>query len=127
MKLTIKSQDSQKIIDLNKDLNLSAVKGEQYVFSNGFTNYTLNFKDDQQTVSLQFNVDGKIIKVDLKGIVPFLQENSTNTDNPTAIIINKSINEKNIENILQDETFNGSEIIDRLEALLVNPANLVKI
>ena len=126
MKLTIKSDNQVKIIDLNKDLELSAVKGEQYVFSNGFTNYTLNFKDDQQTVSFQFNVDGKVIKIDLKGIVPFLQENSSEIENPTAIIINKTVNEKNIENILQNDDFNGSEIIDKLEALITNPANLGK-
>ena len=126
MKLTIKSDNQIKIIDLNKDLELSAVKGEQYVFSNEFTNYTLNFKDDQQTVSLQFNVDGKVIKIDLKGIVPFLQENSSDIENPTAIIINKSVNENNIENIIQNDVFNGSEIIDKLEALITNSEDLGK-
>ncbi|RXI31631.1 hypothetical protein CP986_11390, partial [Arcobacter aquimarinus] len=126
MKLTIKSDNQVKIIDLNKDLELSAVKGEQYVFSNGFTSYTLNFKDDQQTVSLQFNVDGKVIKIDLKGIVPFLQENSSEIENPTAIIINKTINEGSIDNVIQNDAFNGSEIIDKLEALITNPVDLGK-
>ncbi|MEZ4692625.1 MAG: hypothetical protein R2837_01105, partial [Aliarcobacter sp.] len=126
MKLTIKSDNQVKIIDLNKDLELSAVKGEQYVFSNGFASYTLNFKDDQQTVSLQFNVDGKVIKVDLKGIVPFLQENSSEIENPTAIIINKTINEGSIDNVIQNDAFNGSEIIDKLEALITNPVDLGK-
>ena len=61
MKLTIKTQSGQKVVDLNSDLQFNTIKGEQYVFSNGFSNYVLNFKDNQESVTLTFNVDGKSI------------------------------------------------------------------
>lgn len=45
MKLTIKSPAGTKeVMDLNKDLLFNTTKGEQYIFSKGFTNYVLNFK-----------------------------------------------------------------------------------
>ncbi|WP_423274659.1 Calx-beta domain-containing protein, partial [Arcobacter sp. YIC-464] len=116
MKLTIKTGTQLKEIDLNKNLSFNVNKGEQYVFSNGFTNYVLNFKDDQESILLIFNVEGKTFQVELNGIVPLLQDN-TNTENPTAIIINKNVNNKDIEDTLDSTAFNGSEILDRLEQL----------
>ena len=124
MKLTIKTGSDSKIIDLNNDLEFNVVKGEQYVFSSGFTNYVLNFKDDQESIVLIFNVDGKTIKVELNGIVPFLQENSPNMDNPTAVIINKNVDNKDVDEIIDNTAFNGSEIIDRLEAIASKPVEL---
>ena len=76
MKLTIKSPAGMKeVMDLNKDVLFNTSRGEQYIFSKGFTNYVLNFKDDQKSVELTFNIEGKSVKVELKNIVPFLQEN----------------------------------------------------
>ncbi|MBP9491076.1 MAG: hypothetical protein KBE77_06470, partial [Aliarcobacter sp.] len=124
MKLTIKTENGQKVVDLKNDLQFNALKGEQYVFSNGFSNYVLNFKDNQESVVLTFTVDGKNIKIELNGIVPYLQANTANTLNPTAIIINKDVNDKDVDNILENNAFNGSEIIDRLEALLSRPVEL---
>ncbi|MDX9960058.1 MAG: Calx-beta domain-containing protein, partial [Aliarcobacter sp.] len=124
MKLTIKSQGQDKVVDLSKDLQFNVSKGEQYIFSNGFTSYVLSFKDNQKSVELTFKVDGKTIKVELKGIVPFLQENIEGMQNPTLVIINKSLNEKEVDNIVNNDNFNGSEIIDRLEALLSQPVDL---
>ena len=73
MKLTIKSPAGTKeVIDLNKDLLFNTSKGEQYIFSKGFSNYVLNFKDNQKSVELTFNIEGKSVKVELKNIVPFL-------------------------------------------------------
>ncbi|MFK2823865.1 Calx-beta domain-containing protein, partial [Arcobacter sp. YIC-80] len=116
MKLTIKTGTQLKEIDLNKDLSFNVNKGEQYVFSNGFTNYVLNFKDDQESIILVFNISGKNIQVELNGIVPLLQ-NNTNTDNPTSIIINKNVDNNKIEEALEESAFNGSEILDKLEQL----------
>ena len=65
MKLTIKTENGQKVVDLKNDLQFNALKGEQYVFSNGFSNYVLNFKDNQESVVLTFTVDGKNIKIEL--------------------------------------------------------------
>ncbi|MDD2888831.1 MAG: VWA domain-containing protein [Aliarcobacter sp.] len=124
MKLTIKTENGQKIVDLKNDLQFNTLKGEQYVFSNGFSNYVLNFKDNQESVVLTFNVDGKSIKVELTGIVPLLQSNTTNMSNPTAIIINKDVNNKDVDNIVDNNSFNGGEIIDRLEALISKPVEL---
>ena len=124
MKLTIKTENGQKIVDLKNDLQFNTLKGEQYVFSNGFSNYVLNFKDDQKSVELTFNIEGKSVKVELKNIVPFLQENIPNDENPTAIIINKNISDKDIDTLLDNEAFNGSEIIDRLEAIISKPVEL---
>ncbi|RXI34527.1 Calx-beta domain-containing protein [Arcobacter defluvii] len=124
MKLTIKSEGQDKVVDLNKDLQFNVNKGEQYIFSNGFSSYVLNFKDNQQSVELTFKIDGKTIKVDLKGIVPLLQENVEGMENPTLVIINKTVNEKDVDNIVDNDAFNGSEIIDRLEALLSKPVEL---
>ncbi|CAM4231025.1 immunoglobulin-like domain-containing protein [Arcobacter suis] len=124
MKLTIKTQSGQKVVDLNSDLQFNTIKGEQYVFSNGFSNYVLNFKDNQESVTLTFNVNGKSIKVELNGIVPLLQANTTNMPNPTAIIINKDLNEKDVDSIVENNSFDGGEIIDRLEALLSKPVEL---
>ena len=126
MKLTIKSPAGMKeVIDLNKDVLFNTSKGEQYIFSKGFTNYVLNFKDDQKSVELTFNIDGKSVKVELKNIVPFLQENIPDTENPTAIIIiNKNISDKDIDTLLDNKEFNGSEIIDRLEAIISKPVEL---
>jgi len=124
MKLTIKSEGQSKVVDLNKDLQFDVNKGEQYIFSNGFTNYVLNFKDNQESVVLTFNVDGKSIKVELNGIVPFLQANTPDMSNPTAIIINKDINDKDVDSIVKNDSFNGGEIIDRLEAIVSKPVEL---
>ena len=124
MKITIKSENGQKVVDLKNDLQFNTLKGEQYVFSNGFSNYILNFKDNQESVILTFNVDGKSIKVELNGIVPLLQANTANMPNPTAIIINKDLNEKDVNNIVENSNFDGGEIIDRLEALLSKPVEL---
>ncbi len=125
MKLTIKSAKGlEKVVNLEKDLQFNTSKGEQYIFSKGFSNYILNFKDDQKSVELTFNVDGKTVKVDLKGIVPHLQENTANTINPTAVIINKNINDKDLDSIFENNNFNGSEIIDKLEALISKPVEL---
>ena len=63
MKLTIRSEKGEKVVDLKTDLQFDATKGEQYVFSNGFSNYILAFKDNQQSVILTFNVDCKSINV----------------------------------------------------------------
>jgi hypothetical protein len=125
MKLTIKSPAGMKeVMDLNKDVLFNTSRGEQYIFSKGFTNYVLNFKDDQKSVELTFNIEGKSVKVELKNIVPFLQENIPNDENPTAIIINKNISDKDIDTLLDNEAFNGSEIIDRLEAIISKPVEL---
>ena len=124
MKITIKSENGQKVVDLKNDLQFNATKGEQYVFSNGFSNYVLNLKDNQESVILTFNVDGRSIKVELNGIVPLLQANTENMSNPTAIIINKDTNEKDVDNIVDNNSFDGGEIIDRLEALISKPVEL---
>lgn len=125
MKLTIKSPAGTKeVMDLNKDLLFNTTKGEQYIFSKGFTNYVLNFKDNQKSVELTFNIEGKTVKVELKDIVPFLQENIPGSENPTAIIINKNISDKDIDLLINNEEFNGSEIIDRLEAIISKPVEL---
>ncbi|MBP9616303.1 MAG: hypothetical protein KBD88_04700, partial [Aliarcobacter sp.] len=125
MKLTIKSPAGTKeVIDLNKDLLFNTSKGEQYIFSKGFSNYVLNFKDNQKSVELTFNIEGKSVKVELKGIVPFLQENIPDSENPTSIIINKNISDKDIDLLINNEEFNGSEIIDRLEAIISKPVEL---
>ena len=91
MKLTIRSENGEKIVDLKNDLQFNTLKGEQYVFSNGFTSYVISFKDNQESVVLTFNVNGKDIKIELNGIVPNLQANTPDMSNPTAIIINKDI------------------------------------
>lgn len=124
MKLTIRSENGEKIVDLKSNLQFNTIKGEQYVFSNGFKNYVLDFKDNQQSVVLTFNVDGKSIKVELNGIVPFLQANTPDMSNPTAIVINKDINDKDVDTIVENNSFNGSEIIDRLEAIVSKPVEL---
>uniref|UniRef100_UPI0040485D5F Calx-beta domain-containing protein n=2 Tax=Aliarcobacter sp. TaxID=2321116 RepID=UPI0040485D5F len=125
MKLTIKSGNGQaRVVDLEKDLQFNTLKGEQYIFSKGFDNYVLNFKDNQESIELIFNVDGKTIKVDLKGIVPHLQENVAGVENPTVVIINKNVNDKDLNSIVDNDSFNGSEIIDRLEELLSKPVEL---
>ena len=81
MKLTIKSPAGMKeVMDLNKDVLFNTSRGEQYIFSKGFTNYILNFKDDQKSVELTFNIEGKSVKVELKNFVPFLQENIPNDE-----------------------------------------------
>ncbi|MAC83358.1 MAG: hypothetical protein CL624_04415, partial [Arcobacter sp.] len=124
MKLTIKNGfGSNKVIDLNKDLEFNVVKGEQYIFSSGFSNYILNFKDNQESISLVFNVNGKTVTVELNGIVPFLQANNDSTQNPTAVIINKSIEDKDLDTILDNNAFNGSEILDSLEAIASKPVD----
>ena len=64
------------------------------------------------------------IKVELTGIVPLLQSNTINMSNPTAIIINKDVNNKDVDNIVDNNAFNGGEIIDRLEALISKPVEL---
>lgn len=125
MKLTVISANNVKqVIELNKDLTFDVSKGEQFIFSNGFTSYVLNLKDNQQSIELLFNVNGKDIKVYLKGIVPFIQENPLDPQNSTNVVINKSINDKDIDNIIGEGDFNGSEIIDRLEALISSPVDL---
>ncbi|MDZ7818893.1 MAG: hypothetical protein U5K55_09850 [Aliarcobacter sp.] len=125
MKLTIKSAKGlEQVVNLEKDLQFNANKGEQYIFSKGFSNYILNFKDDQKSLELTFNVDGESVKVDLKGIVPYLQENTPDSINPTAVIINKNINDKDIDSLFENNNFNGSEIIDRLQALISTPVEL---
>lgn len=124
MKLTIRSEKGEKVVDLKTDLQFDATKGEQYVFSNGFSNYILAFKDDQQSVILTFNVDGKTINVELNGIVPLLQSNVPGASNPTAIIINKDVDEKEVDSIIDNSSFNGSEIIDRLESIISKPTEL---
>ena len=112
MKLTIKNGfGSNKVIDLNKDLEFNVAKGEQYIFSSGFSNYILNFKDNQESISLIFNVNGKTVTVELNGIVPFLNENNDTTKNPTAVIINKNVEDKDLDSILDNSAFNGSEIL----------------
>ena len=80
MKLTIRSENGEKVIDLKNNLQFNTIKGEQYVFSNGFTNYVLNFKDNQESVVLTFNVDGKSIKVDNRGNVLITGGFSTTVD-----------------------------------------------
>ncbi|RWS49241.1 hypothetical protein CKA56_09250 [Arcobacter venerupis] len=124
MKLTIKTENGQRVVDLKNDLQFKALKGEEYVFSNGFSNYVLNFKDNQESVVLTFNVNGKSIKVELNGIVPLLQANTSDMSNPTAIIINKDINNKDVDNIIDNTSFNGGEIINQLESLMSNPIDL---
>ena len=125
MKLTIKTGSNlKKVVELNKDLEFDVSKGEQYIFSSGFSNYILNFEDNQQTILLVFNVDGKTVKVQLKGIVPLLNENTPNMENPTAVIINKNVNDKDLDELIENSQFSGSEIIDRLEALISNPIDL---
>ena len=125
MKLTIKSANGQiKVVELSKDVLFNATKGEQYIFSKGFSGYSLNLRDNQQSMELVFNVDGKSIKVELNGIVPHLQANTQDTTNPTAIIINKDINNKDVDNLLTNTDFNGGEIIDRLEAIISKPTEL---
>ena len=122
MKLTIKNGfGSNKVIDLNKDLEFNVAKGEQYIFSSGFSNYILNFKDNQESISLIFNVDGKNVTINLNGIVPFLNQNTDNSKNPTAVIINKNVDNKDLDPILDNTAFNGSEILDRLEELASKP------
>ena len=54
MKLTIKTENGQKVVDLKNDLQFSTSSGEQYIFSSGFSNYVLSFKDDQTSVVLTF-------------------------------------------------------------------------
>ena len=56
MKLTIKTENGQKVVDLKNDLQFNTLEGEQYVFSSGFSNYVLSFKDDQASVVLTFNL-----------------------------------------------------------------------
>ena len=49
MKLTIKSAKGlEKVVNLEKDLQFNTSKGEQYIFSKGFSNYILYLKDDQK-------------------------------------------------------------------------------
>lgn len=125
MKLTIKSANNAKqVIELDKDLTLNVAKGEQFIFSKGFTNYVLSLKDNQQSIEIIFNVDGKNIKVYLEGIVPFIQENSIDPENSTIVVINKNINDKDIDSIVENSEFNGSEIIDRLESIISTPTEL---
>ena len=51
MKLTVISANNVKqVIELNKDLTFDVSKGEQFIFSNGFTSYVLNLKDNQQSI-----------------------------------------------------------------------------
>ncbi|MBU3015581.1 hypothetical protein KO488_12500, partial [Poseidonibacter lekithochrous] len=124
MKLTIKNEfGSNKVIDLNKDLEFNVAKGEQYIFSSGFSNYILNFKDNQESISLIFNVNGKNVTVDLNGIVPFLNENNDTTKNPTSVIINKNVEDKDLDAILENSAFSGSEILDKLAELSSTPVN----
>ena len=109
IKLTVISANNVKqVIELNKDLTFDVSKGEQFIFSNGFTSYVLNLKDNQQSIELLFNVNGKDIKVYLKGIVPFIQENPLDPQNSTNVVINKSINDKDIDNIIGEGDFTGS-------------------
>ena len=123
MKLTIKAENGQKkVIELGKNLEFSVAKGEQYFFSKGFSSYSLNIKVNN-SVELVFNIDGKKIKVDLKGIVPLLQANLED-NTPTSIVINKNIDDKDIDNILDNNKFSGSEIIDKLESLISVPIDL---
>ena len=56
MKITIKSENGQKVVDLKNDLQFNATKGEQYVFSNGFSNYVLNLKDNQERRRKMFSL-----------------------------------------------------------------------
>lgn len=78
MKLTIREANgSSKVVELAKDLEIVAKKGQQFIFSNGFSSYSMNFKDDQKSVEFLFKIDGKSIKVSLNGIVPFLNEKSS--------------------------------------------------
>ncbi|WP_228281182.1 Calx-beta domain-containing protein, partial [Malaciobacter pacificus] len=122
MKLTIKTGSNlKKVVELSKDLEFDVSKGEQYIFSSGFSNYILNFEDNQQTILLVFNVDGKTVKVQLKGIVPLLNENTPNMENPTAVIINKNVNDKDLDELIENSQFSGSEIIDRLEIIASRP------
>jgi len=124
MKLTIKNEfGSNKVIDLNKDLEFNVAKGEQYIFSSGFSNYILNFKDNQESISLIFNVNGKNVTVDLNGIVPYLNENNDTTKNPTSVIINKNVEDKDLDTILENSAFSGSEILDKLAELSSTPVN----
>ena len=125
MKLTIKLDNgSIKVVKLNKDLEFTVAKGEQYVFSNGFTNYVLNFKDDQESIVLVFNIDGKSVQVVLNGIVPHLQDNVPGMDNPTAVIINKNADDEKLNDIVENAAFNGSEILDKLALLSSKPVDL---
>jgi len=118
MKLTIKDGfGASKVIDVNEDLEFNVIEGQQYIFSSGFSNYELSFSDGQESISLVFNVGGKTINIELNNIVPLLQINDNNTDNPTALIINKNIDNDKIDTILENNAFNGSEILDSLEAL----------
>ncbi|WP_071628102.1 Calx-beta domain-containing protein [Poseidonibacter lekithochrous] len=125
MKLTIKLENgSIKVVELNKDLEFTVAKGEQYVFSNGFTNYVLNFKDDQESIVLVFNIDGKSVQVVLNGIVPHLQDNIPGMDSPTAVIINKNVDDESLDTIMENTAFNGSEILDQLALLSSKPIEL---
>ncbi len=124
MKVTIKTANETKVVELSENIEFDAIKGQQFVFSNDFDNYVLNFKDNQESIELIFNADGKTIQVDLNGIVPLLQENLPNSENPTAIIINKNIDNESIDKIVALDEFNGSEILDRLEELASTPVEL---
>ena len=51
MKLIIREANgSSKVVELNKDVNFSAKQGQQFIFSNGFSSYSMKFKDDQKSV-----------------------------------------------------------------------------
>ncbi|TLT05396.1 Calx-beta domain-containing protein, partial [Aliarcobacter cibarius] len=124
MKLTIREANgSSKVVELAKDLEIVAKKGQQFIFSNGFSSYSMNFKDDQKSVEFLFKIDGKSIKVSLNGIVPFLNENQADIENPTLVLINKDLNDQDIKSIIENNAFNGSEIIDKLESLIASKTN----
>ena len=95
MKLIIREANgSSKVVELNKDVNFSAKQGQQFIFSNGFSSYSMKFKDDQKSVEFSFKVDGKTINVALNGIVPLLNKNVDGMANPTSIVINKEKKKK---------------------------------
>ncbi|MDY0052692.1 MAG: hypothetical protein RBR65_09135, partial [Aliarcobacter sp.] len=128
MKLIIKSLDgSKEVIDLNKDVSFNTTKGGQYIFSKGFANYALDFKNNQKSVELTFDIDGKSVKVELKNIVSLLQENIPGSENPTTVVINNNVNDKEIDTLVDNTDFDGSEIIDKLESLVSESNDLTLI
>ncbi|WP_162148373.1 hypothetical protein, partial [Aliarcobacter faecis] len=83
----------------------------------------MNFKDNQKSVEFTFKIDGKTVNISLNGIVPLLNLNKDGIINPTLVLINKNLNEQNIDSIVNNKVFSGSEIIDNLEALISNKPN----
>jgi len=119
MKLTIKDASGlNKVVELNNNSEFNITEGQQYIFSNNFSSYTLDLSNNEKSISLVFNVEGKEIKVELNDIVPLLNANTGNTENPTALIINKDLDADKFDNIVENTVFTGSEILDSLEALL---------